>query len=348
MPVSAMLKGQVQCTALDPHRFFDQLRAMIKTLRLPPTPEGLQQAGALIAAGKLVAFPTETVYGLGCDASNPEAVARLYAAKGRPRFNPLIAHIAVPDDAGTIALLPPLAEHLAARFWPGPLTLVVPVRPGGSVCELARAGLPSVAVRCPAHPAARALIAAAGRPVAAPSANRSGHISPTTAAHVLDDLGGIIDAIVMGDAAAVGLESTIIAIDGDQATLLRPGGLAREVIEAAMGRPLLSAQHDDEGAPVSPGRLSSHYAPRAKVRLDTVKRLQGDAVLDFHGQFHDRSAPYVDLSETGNLAEAAARLYGALRDLDAGKPESIAIAPIPADGLGEALNDRLRRAAATT
>jgi L-threonylcarbamoyladenylate synthase len=301
----------------------------------------------MLRRGGLVAFPTETVYGLGADATRAEVVARIYAAKERPRFNPLIAHVASLDAARREGVFDESALALAARFWPGPLTLVVPAAPGASVCDLARAGLDSVALRLPAHPLAHALLKRVARPVAAPSANRSGRISPTTAAHVLAELDGRIDAVLDGGATQVGLESTIVACLGEP-RLLRPGGVPREALEAALGRKLLGAARET-GAPRAPGMLASHYAPRAKVRLDIDRVAPGDAVLLF-GAFEPpglaAARAVMNLSQSGDLTEAAAHLFGHLRTLDASGAESIAFAPIPEHGLGEAINDRLRRATA--
>jgi L-threonylcarbamoyladenylate synthase len=316
------------------------------TKRLAADDAGLAEAAAMLASGQLVAFPTETVYGLGCDATNPAAVARLYAAKGRPSFNPLIAHCADGAQAMRHAAFSATAQRLAGAFWPGPLTLVLPLATNSPVCELARAGLMSIALRVPAHPAAQRIIAAAGRPIAAPSANRSGHISPTKAAHVLADLDGLIDAVVMGEDAPIGLESTILAIDEDETVLLRAGGVPREAIETLLGRPLCMPADGSEARPVAPGRLASHYAPRAAMRLDAKERLPGEAALDFAGKLGVSGPDVIDLSPSGDLVEAASRLYASLRALDAGGAFAIAVAPIPATGLGEAINDRLRRAAA--
>ena len=305
------------------------------------------EAGELIAQGKLVAFPTETVYGLGADATDPAAVAALYAAKGRPSFNPLIAHVASLDDAAAIGDFSSDARALAEKFWPGPLTIVVPAKDPCPVAELARAGLASVALRAPDHPLARALIEAAGRPVVAPSANRSGRVSPTCAAHVLADLDGRIDAVLDGGATKMGLESTIVAFL-DEPRLLRPGALPREAIEAFLGRPLLGALHD-EAAPLAPGRLASHYAPNAAVRLDATGISDGEAWLGFGpapAGLLARAVAAENLSPTGDLVEAASKLYAALRKLDATGATGIAVAPIPAEGLGEAIRDRLARAAA--
>ena len=305
------------------------------------------EAGRLIASGKLVAFPTETVYGLGADATDPAAVAALYAAKGRPSFNPLIAHVASLDDAEAIGDFSREARALAKEFWPGPLTIVAPVKDPCPVSELARAGLASVALRAPDHPLARALIEAAGRPVVAPSANRSGRVSPTVAAHVLADLDGRIDAVLDGGATKMGLESTIVAFL-DEPRLLRPGALPREAIEAFLGRPLAGALHD-EAAPLAPGRLASHYAPNAAVRLDATDISDGEAWLGFGPAPEGilaRAVAAENLSPTGDPVEAASKLYAALRKLDASGAKGIAVATIPAEGIGEAIRDRLARASA--
>jgi L-threonylcarbamoyladenylate synthase len=311
-----------------------------------PDEAGIARAADILARGGLVAFPTETVYGLGADATRAEAVAGIYAAKARPRFNPLIAHVADFDAARREGVFDKDATMLAERFWPGPLTLVVPAAPQGHVGDLARAGLDSVALRVPAHPLAHALLERIGRPVAAPSANRSGRVSPTTAAHVLADLDGRIDAVLDGGPTAVGLESSIVACLGEP-RLLRPGGLSREEIEAALGRPLRGPA--EEAAPRAPGMLASHYAPRAKVRLRARRIEPGEAALLFGpgappGLAQARAV--LNLSETGDLSKAAANLFGHLRALDASGAAVIAVAPVPGHGLGEAINDRLRRAAA--
>ncbi|MFC0283839.1 L-threonylcarbamoyladenylate synthase [Camelimonas abortus] len=319
------------------------------TLRLDPGPAGLERAAQLLRDGALVAFPTETVYGLGADAANGAAVARVYAAKGRPSFNPLIVH--VPDLAGArrYGLFDALALRLAETFWPGPLTLVLPAAPDSPVSALATAGLETVALRVPASDIARDLLARAGAPVVAPSANRSGHVSPTSAAHVLADLDGRIDAVIDGGDTAVGVESTVVAVADGAATLLRPGGVTRAQLEAALGRPLADNRAAGPAKPASPGMLASHYAPNAAVRLNVTEVRPGEALLTFAGQRPpgtELAAAVTDLSPSGDLAEAAARLFGALRALDAAGAAAIAVAPVPADGLGEAINDRLRRAAA--
>ena len=315
------------------------------TLHLAADAAGIAAAGVILRRGGLAAFPTETVYGLGADATSDVAVAGIYLAKGRPRFNPLIAHVAEFDAALGQGRFGPDAFALACAFWPGPLTLVVPAAAGCAVSELARAGLGSVALRVPAHPIARALIVAAGVPVAAPSANRSGRISPTTADHVHDDLDGRIDAVLDGGATAVGVESTIVSCL-DAPTLLRPGGVTREAIEAVLGHAL--AAPSGGGPTVAPGMLSSHYAPRAAVRLGADALRPGEAGLDFGGCLAGQGGTVLDLSPRRDLAEAAANLFGCLRRLDdvLGGVGAIAVAPIPAEGLGEAIGDRLRRAAA--
>ena len=290
-------------------------------------------------------MPTETVYGLAADATNERAVAALYAAKGRPRFNPLIAHFARMETAEAEADLNPQARRLAERFWPGPLTLVAPVKPGCRVGLLARAGLQTLALRVPAHAIARRLIEAVGRPLVAPSANRSGHVSGTRADHVLADLEGRIDAILDAGPCPLGVESTIVACLEDGVRLLRPGALAREAIEECLGA-RLSHGGPQGGAPIAPGALASHYAPNARVRLNAQTLREGEAGLDFGGRLSARGgADVLDLSRAGDLAEAAANLFAHLRALD-GRADAIAVAPIPHEGLGEAINDRLARAAA--
>jgi L-threonylcarbamoyladenylate synthase len=303
----------------------------------------IEAAAAALRAGGLAAFPTETVYGLGADAGNGEAIARLYAAKGRPAFNPLIAHVADIAAARRIAVLHHQAEKLAAAFWPGPLTLVLPKRPDGGIADLALAGLDSVAVRVPAHPVALALLKAFGRPVVAPSANRSGHVSPTSAAHVMADLRGLIDLVIDGGPSEVGVESTIVSCLGEP-TLLRPGGLAREEIERVLGHALAAAAVPEE-APLAPGMLASHYAPKAQLRLDAQAPRDGEALLAF-GPAPPFSGTTFNLSPRGDLIEAAANLFSHLRALDMSGAKTIAVMSVPHDGLGEAINDRLARAAA--
>lgn len=295
----------------------------------------IERAARALRDGGLVILPTETVYGLAGDASNPQAVAAIFEAKGRPRFNPLISHVADLAAAESIALFDDRARRLAERFWPGPLTLVLPVRPNGPVCDLARAGLDTVALRVPAHPLARRLLAAFGGPVVAPSANRSGRPSPTTFADAVEETGASAATALDGGPCEVGLESTVVALL-DQPRLLRPGAVTRAEIEALVG-PLAEAEAD---AKRSPGRLARHYAPRAPVRLDAIAAEPGEAYLAFGPGDHRWN-----LSPTGDLREAAARLFVYLREADRTDPIAIAIAPIPHKGLGEAINDRLKRAA---
>ena len=301
-------------------------------------PAVIEEAVALLKAGGLVAMPTETVYGLAADAGNADAVARLYAAKGRPRFNPLIAHVAGPSMAWRLAGWPDLAEQLAEAFWPGPLTLVLPKRPDAPIADIANAGLDSIALRAPRHTAAQALIRAFDGPLVAPSANPSGGISPTTAQHVADGLGDRIDLILDGGACPVGLESTVIALLGGLPTLLRPGGLPRRQIEAITGR--LEEPGSSETL-LAPGMMKSHYAPNAAMRLNAETAEAGEVLLGFGAIRGD-----LNLSAAGDLAEAATGLFAALRALDARGAARIAVAPIPDEGLGEAINDRLQRAAA--
>jgi L-threonylcarbamoyladenylate synthase len=322
----------------------------LKTQILPPGEAAVVTAARILAEGGLVAFPTETVYGLGADATNPAAVARIYQAKGRPAFNPLIAHVGDIAAAGKIARLDASATALAEAFWPGPLTLVLPKTQNCAVADIATAGLDTVAIRIPAHPVARDILRAFGGPVVAPSANLSGHVSPTTAAHVHSDLAGKIDLIVDGGAVDVGVESTIVGCF-EAPMLLRPGGLPRAEIERVLGRALNQPPKDtesDSGQPLAPGMLASHYAPRALVRLDAVAIEPGEALLAFGlGAISgiDAASAVMNLSERGDLNEAAANLFGHLRALDAKGVRTIAVMPIPDDGLGEAINDRLRRAA---
>ena len=302
-------------------------------------------AGArVLAEGGLVAFPTETVYGLGADATNGAAVARLYAAKGRPRFNPLIAHVASANAALALARFSDEAKLLAGVFWPGPLTLVLPKADGCPVSELATAGLDSVAVRVPDHPIARDLLKAFGKPVVAPSANQSGHISPTLAEHVRHDLDGRIDLIIDGGPASVGLESTIVSFL-DTPTLLRPGGLPRDAIERVLGYDLADAE-PSEDAPLAPGMLASHYAPKSPLRLNAVTVNPGEALLAFGDAVPPGASSVLNLSASGDLVEAAANLFSHLRALDVSGARGIAVMPVPNEDLGEAINDRLARAAA--
>ncbi len=316
------------------------------TQRASAAPETIAAAAECLRAGGLVAMPTETVYGLAADATSDRAVAAIYAAKGRPAFNPLIAHVLGVDEAQEHARFDSDADRLARLFWPGPLTLVLPVAAACRVSLLARAGLDSLAVRAPAHPVARVLIEAAGRPLAAPSANRSGHVSPTTADHVLADLDGRIDWILDAGPSRHGLESTIVACLSAGPTLLRPGPVPREAIEEALGRPLAGPPAAPAAAN-APGQLASHYAPHARLRLEAVAVAPDEAALDFGGVLAGgRARARLDLSPTGDLVEAAANLFAYLRALDESGAAVIAAAPIPGRGLGAAINDRLRRAAA--
>ena len=309
----------------------------LSTETLPDTETGFARASDILRDGGLVAFPTETVYGLGGDATNDRAVARIFEAKGRPRFNPLIVHVDGIETAQTYVEWNEAADILARAFWPGPLTLVLPLKPDTGLSPLVTADLPSLAIRVPAHLAGQGVLAAFGGPVAAPSANPSGRISPTTADHVTAGLGGQIEAVLDGGACAVGLESTIIGLT-DAPTLLRPGGLPSEVIEQALNQPLL--RHTAADPLTAPGQMASHYAPDASVRLNAETRKEGELLLGFGAVECD-----LNLSPSGDLIEAAANLFGHLHRLDA-KGAPIAVSPIPETGLGRAINDRLRRAAA--
>lgn len=321
------------------------------TTRVIPNEVGAAtEAAACLAAGRLVAFPTETVYGLGADATNATAVAKLYAAKGRPSFNPLIAHVADLPAARRLAVFDAAAERLAAKFWPGPLTLVLKKRPGCPVAELATAGLDSIAVRVPNHELAREIIKRLGHPVVAPSANQSGHVSPTTAKHVLDDLEGRIDLIIDGGPAAVGVESTIVALL-ERPLLLRPGGLPRDEIRQVLGKDPDDAPASamDPEALIAPGMMASHYAPRTTLRLNATDVRAGEALLAFGPQLPkgaEKAVRVLNLSPSADLVEAAANLFSDLRTLDAAEAKGIAVMKVPYEGLGEAINDRLARAAA--
>lgn len=295
----------------------------------------VQRAVEALRRGDLVLLPTETVYGLAADAANPDAVARIFEAKGRPRFNPLISHISDRVAAARIACFDDRAEALAGAFWPGPLTLVLPAADTRAVCDLARAGLETVAVRAPAHPLARAVLEAFGGPVVAPSANRSGRPSPTRFADAMEETGAAAAVALDGGDCAVGLESTVVAVT-DQVRLLRPGAVTREELERAVG-PVAEAETD---ARRSPGRLAAHYAPDAPVRINAREARPGEVLIGFGAV-----EGVLNLSRTGDLREAAANLFRMLRDADRMQPEAIAVAPVPHDGLGEAINDRLKRAA---
>lgn len=309
---------------------------------LSPDVQGLAEAAGWLARGELVAMPTETVYGLAGDARNPQAVAAIYQAKGRPSFNPLIVHVPDLATAERYALFDAPARALAAAFWPGALTLVLPLRPDAGIAGLVTAGLDTVAIRVPAHPVARALLYGFGGPLAAPSANPSGRISPTTAAHVADPetgLGGRIAAVLDAGACTVGVESTILGWVDGVPRLLRPGGVPVEALEQMLDRPVQPFA-PDPSKPNAPGQLSSHYAPRASLRLNAREALPGELLIGF-----GPTPGEMTLSDSGDLAEAAARLFDLLRRADEqGRP--IAVAPVPDTGLGLAINDRLRRAAA--
>ncbi|MFL6690489.1 MAG: L-threonylcarbamoyladenylate synthase [Alphaproteobacteria bacterium] len=308
---------------------------------VPADVQQIARAAGILQAGGLVAFPTETVYGLGADATNDRAVAGIFAAKGRPRLNPLIVHVFDAERAGTLVEFTPLALLLAEQFWPGPLTLVLPRKQDCPLSLLVSAGLETVALRIPAHPVARQLLSECELPLAAPSANRSGHVSPTTGAHVTGDLGDRVQLVLDGGATPRGIESTVVGFEGERAVLLRLGAIAREDIERVAGK---------FGAPegrhiVSPGQLASHYAPRAALRLNAQDAHLQEALLAF-GPDVPHAAVVRNLSRSEDMTEAAANLFAMLRELDATGAERIAVMPIPEHGLGEAINDRLRRAAA--
>ncbi|MEI4484707.1 L-threonylcarbamoyladenylate synthase [Frigidibacter sp. MR17.14] len=315
----------------------------LETRSLAPTTEGLDEAARLLAAGALVAFPSETVYGLGGDARQDAACAAIYAAKGRPQFNPLIVHLADVAAVARYAVMDDRARALAAAFWPGPLTLVLPRREEAGLSPLVSAGMATVAVRVPAHPLTRRLLQTFGGPLAGPSANPSGRVSPTRAEHVLEGLAGRIAAVLDGGPCAVGVESTIVGLAEGAPQLLRPGGVPVEAIEAVLGQPLVAGGSAE--APTAPGQLSSHYAPGAAVRLGVTRPDAGEIWVGFGP---DCAGADLSLSETGDLTEAAARLFHMLREADrlAGQGGRIAFAPVPDTGLGRAINDRLGRAAA--
>ncbi|MBT5665043.1 MAG: threonylcarbamoyl-AMP synthase [Rhodospirillaceae bacterium] len=317
---------------------------------LPLNPDSIARAANAIRDGDLVAFPTETVYGLGADATNDAAVAKIFEAKNRPTFNPLIIHIPDMDAARAIADISPTAADILKQFWPGSLSAILPRAEGSPVSRLASAGLDTLAIRIPAHDGARALLRAARTPIAAPSANSSGRISPTTAQHVAQDLGEKVAIILDGGPCTVGVESTILDLTGDQPAILRPGGVTLEAIEEVLGhsvaRGWMDAQLDavdENNAPTAPGMLRSHYAPAIPVRLDATHAEPGEALLGFG----PTPEALDSLSPKGDLTEAAARLFDCLHRLDDGRFQGIAVAPIPDHGLGRAINDRLRRAAAS-
>lgn len=324
---------------------------------IAPTAQSLAEAAHALRAGELVVFPTETVYGLGANARDGVAVAKIFAAKGRPSFNPVIVHAADAEAALALVTADKRARMLADQFWPGPLTMILPRRADCGISDLCAAGLPTLAVRVPAHPVAQALLRACGLPLAAPSANRSGSISPTTPQHVADSLGDAVDMILAGGACRVGLESTVLDLTGPDAVILRPGAVTAEDIESCLGAPV-SVDHGDHDAPKSPGQLLRHYAPSVPVRLDAVDVAPGEALLAFgslkfmgvRGGGFAKDLPdhaLRNLSETGDLYEAAANLFRMLRELDTpANAAGIAVMNIPGTGLGVAIRDRLRRAAA--
>jgi L-threonylcarbamoyladenylate synthase len=310
---------------------------------VPPTPETIRQAAEALAKGDIVAFPTETVYGLGANALDSRAVAKVFAAKERPRFNPLIVHVPGLAAAEHYAVVNDTARQLAEAFWPGPLSLVLKKRPACGIADLVSAGLETIALRAPAHPVAQALLAAVKLPIAAPSANRSGRVSPTTAAHVEAELGDRPAMILDGGPCPLGIESTVVSVVGEVPALLRPGALPREAIELVLGGPLATAKANERGA--SPGQLATHYAPSTKLRLDAVSVRPDEALLAFGSDVPSGARVTINLSANGSLEEAAAKLFAALRELDRAGAKTIAVMPIPAHGLGEAINDRLQRAA---
>jgi L-threonylcarbamoyladenylate synthase len=313
---------------------------------VPATSEAIRQAARAVARDDIVAFPTETVYGLGANALDGTAIAKVFAAKERPRFNPLIVHVLGLVEAEAYALLDGTARKLAEAFWPGPLSLVLRKRAGCPVVDLVTAGLDTIALRAPAHPVARSLLAEVKLPIAAPSANRSGRISPTTAAHVEAELGARPAMILDGGPCLLGLESTVVSLAAPTPTLLRSGALPREVIETLLGQRLAEAK---AGArPASPGQLATHYAPGTPLRLGATTVHRKEALLAFGPDAPPGALATINLSASGDLKEAAAKLFGALRELDRAGAITIAVMPIPGDGLGEAINDRLQRAACST
>ena len=306
------------------------------------TKKSIARAAEALAKGEIVAFPTETVYGLGANALDATAVAKVFAAKDRPRFNPLIVHVLGPGEAETYAVVNETARKLMKAFWPGPLSLVLPRRSDCAIADLVSAGLGTVALRSPSNPIARDLLEAARLPIAAPSANRSGRVSPTTAAHVEAELGNLPAMILDGGPCALGLESTVLGVEGERVILLRLGALPREEIEKVLGRKL--AKQKTSGQVTSPGQLATHYAPATPLRLDARTPRRGEALLAFGPDAPSFTGPAINLSPRGDLVEAAAKLFAALRTLDAVGVDAIAVMPIPAQGLGEAINDRLKRA----
>jgi L-threonylcarbamoyladenylate synthase len=310
---------------------------------VPATPDAIRRAAQALARGEIVAFPTETVYGLAANALDPRAVAKVFTAKERPRFNPLIVHVQGLPEAGEYGLVNEAARKLASAFWPGPLTLVMKRRSTCGIADLVSAGLDTIALRAPAHPVAQALLAKAALPLAGPSANRSGRISPTAAAHVEAELGDRPAMIIDGGPSPLGIESTVVSLVRQEPALLRPGAVPREAIERVLDAPLAAANAAERAA--SPGQLPAHYAPMTPLRLHAVAVRADEALLAFGGDVPAGARVTVNLSQSGNLEEAASKLFGALRELDQAGAAAIAVMPIPATGLGEAINDRLRRAA---
>lgn len=320
-------------------RCWQALRVRKMTAIVKPSAENIARAARLLANGGLVGLPTETVYGLAADATNGQAVARIFEVKGRPTFNPLISHVTGIEQAETLAHFPEMAIQLAERFWPGPLTFVLPKLARCKVHDLVTAGLPTIALRAPGHAVARQLLVAFGKPIAAPSANPSGELSPTTAQHVYKGLNGDVDLILDGGPCAVGLESTVIEVTNDHVYLLRPGSITKEDLAETTGKPVLAAT----GTIKSPGQTLAHYAPNAHVRLNAQTADEKGLMLGFGEIDGD-----LNLSPDGDLREAAANLFAMLHELDARRPKTISIAPIPKDGLGMAINDRLARAASSS
>jgi len=308
------------------------------------TKEAIRKAAEALLRGEIVAFPTETVYGLGANALDGRAVAKVFAAKERPRFNPLIVHVPDLAEAERYATFNDTARTLAESFWPGPLSLVLPKQRDCRIADLVSAGLDTVALRAPDHPVAQALLHEVKLPIAAPSANRSGRVSPTTAAHVEAELGDRPAMILDGGPCQLGIESTVVSVVGEAPALLRPGALPREAIEVVLKRPLGAAKAKERGI-ISPGQLATHYAPSTRLRLGATSVGPAEALLAFGRQVPQGARITINLSKSGNLEEAAARLFAALRELDQAGAETIAVMPIPAQGLGEAINDRLQRAA---
>jgi L-threonylcarbamoyladenylate synthase len=310
---------------------------------LPATEEAVSQAARALVRGEIVAFPTETVYGLGANARDAHAVTKVFAAKDRPRFNPLIVHVPDIAAAETYAAFDDTARKLAEAFWPGPLSLVLPKRPASGIADLVTAGLDTIALRVPNHAIAQALLKATQLPIAAPSANRSGRISPTTAEHVAAELGDLPAMILDGGPCARGLESTVVRVTGETPVLLRPGAVPRQEIEALLGHPIEVADGD---APIaSPGQLERHYAPNTPLRLDATEVEPDEALLAFGPEEPQGALTTINLSAAADLAEAATKLFAGLRMLDQSGASRIAVMSIPDQGLGEAINDRLRRAA---